>query len=219
MIGRRALSFVAEDELAKVQQVMGASRELRYETAVVHKDGTRIPVEFIVRTMEMEGESLRMTIVRDIRDRVAAQARIQHLAHHDSLTQLLNRNAFMERLQPALERADREGRQLALLFIDLDNFKRVNDSLGHLEGDSVLTTVARRVTGCLRASDLVGRFGGDEFVVLLDDIHHRDDVLVVLRCVAGRGRGAGQCRRARTLGHARRLAWPCSPSMARRRRT
>ena len=74
MIGRRALSFVAEDELAKVQQVMGAARELRYETAVVHKDGTRIPVEFIVRTMEMEGESLRMTIVRDIRDRVAAQA-------------------------------------------------------------------------------------------------------------------------------------------------
>ena len=63
--------FVAEDELAKVQQVMGAARELRYETAVVHKDGTRIPVEFIVRTLEMEGEKLRMTIVRDIRDRLA----------------------------------------------------------------------------------------------------------------------------------------------------
>ncbi|MEH0167157.1 putative bifunctional diguanylate cyclase/phosphodiesterase [Roseateles microcysteis] len=183
MIGRRALSFVAEDELAKVQQVMGASRELRYETAVVHKDGTRIPVEFIVRTMEMEGEKLRMTIVRDIRDRIAAQARIQHLAHHDSLTQLLNRSAFMEKLQPALEKAGQQGRQLALLFIDLDNFKRVNDSLGHLEGDQVLTTVSRRITGCLRASDLVGRFGGDEFVVLLEDIHHRDDVLVVLRAL------------------------------------
>ncbi|MDM4766716.1 EAL domain-containing protein [Pelomonas sp. SE-A7] len=183
MIGRQALAFVAEDELAKVQQVMSAARELRYETAVVHKDGTRIPVEFIVRTMEMDGERHRMTIVRDIRDRVAAQARIQHLAHHDSLTQLLNRSAFMERLQPALDSAASQGHQLGLLFIDLDNFKRVNDSLGHLEGDQVLTTVSRRITGCLRSSDLVGRFGGDEFVVLLEDVHHRDDVLVVLQAL------------------------------------
>lgn len=180
MKGRPALGFVAEDELPKVSQVMREARELRYESAIVHRDGTRIPVEFIVRTLERQGERLRMTIVRDIRDHIEAQARIHHLAHHDALTHLLNRAAFMEQLQPALLRARQAQLPLALLFIDLDNFKRVNDSLGHLEGDKVLATVAERITACLRASDLVGRFGGDEFVVLLDDVYGRDDVIVVL---------------------------------------
>jgi len=185
MKGRHALSFVAEDELAKVSRVMAEGRELRYESAIVHRDGTRIPVEFIVRTLEREGKRLRMTIVRDIRDRLAAQARIHHLAHHDSLTHLLNRAAFMEQLQSTLQLASLHGEPLALLFIDLDNFKRVNDSLGHLEGDKVLSTVADRLRACLRASDLVGRFGGDEFVVLLKEVGSRDDVLVVLEDLLG----------------------------------
>ncbi len=183
MVGRQALSFIPEDELPKVMQVMQERRETRYETAIVHKNGTRIPVEFIVRTLDRQGERLRMTIVRDIRDRLSAQARIHHLAQHDALTQLLNRAAFMERLQPALLQAARQQQPLALLFIDLDNFKRVNDSLGHLEGDKVLTTVAERISGCLRSTDLVGRFGGDEFVVLLQDVRGREDVQVVLQAL------------------------------------
>jgi diguanylate cyclase (GGDEF)-like protein/PAS domain S-box-containing protein len=183
MIGRHVLSFIAEDELPKVKEVMRQEREVRYETAVHHKDGTRIPVEFIVRTIERDGERLRMTIVRDIRDRLASEARIQHLAHHDGLTGLLNRAAFMERMAMLLKRAERNGEMLALLFIDLDNFKRVNDSLGHLEGDQVLTTVSERLVGALRASDLVGRFGGDEFVVLLTDLNSRADIVVVLEAL------------------------------------
>jgi diguanylate cyclase (GGDEF)-like protein/PAS domain S-box-containing protein len=180
MVGRPALDFVAADEQATVRRVMNEAREFRYESAVVHRDGTRIPVEFIVRTLARDGERLRMSIVRDIRDRLAAQSRIHHLAHHDSLTGLLNRAAFMMRLVPAMRRAEQQGQLLALLFIDLDNFKRVNDSLGHLEGDKVLRTVAERIGACLRGSDLVARFGGDEFVVLLEDLQARDDVLVVL---------------------------------------
>ena len=184
MVGRSALSFVAADELPKVMQVMSEGRELRYNTAVMHRDGTRIPCEFIVRTLERGGERLRMTIVRDIRDSLVAQARIHHLAHHDSLTHLLNRAAFMERLQAALVHARSAGEPLALLFIDLDNFKRVNDSLGHLEGDKVLTTVAERLRSSLRASDVIGRFGGDEFVVLLSSgIGSRDEVRVVLEAL------------------------------------
>ena len=180
MVGQAALSFVAPDELTKVTQVMIAGQDAHYETAVIHRDGTRIPCEFIVRTLERQGERLRMTIVRDIRDRLAAQARIHHLAHHDALTHLLNRAAFMERMQASLAQAAQTGLPLALLFIDLDNFKRVNDSLGHLEGDKVLTTVADRLRASLRATDLIGRFGGDEFVVLLGDIGSRDEVRVVL---------------------------------------
>lgn len=183
MVGRHVLSFIAEDERPKVKEVMRQGREVRYETAVVHKDGTRIPVEFIVRTLERDGEKLRMTIVRDIRDRLASEARIQHLAHHDALTGLLNRAAFMDRMALLMKRAERKGEMLALLFIDLDNFKRVNDSLGHLEGDQVLTTVSERLVGALRGSDLVGRFGGDEFVVLLTDLTTRADIVVVLEAL------------------------------------
>lgn len=181
-IGQGALSFVCDDERAKVAEVMASGSEVTYETAISHRDGTRIPVEFIVRTVDRlsKGQGQRMTIVRDIRDRLAAQARIHHLAHHDELTGLLNRAAFMAQLQPTLQDAARAGRQLALLFIDLDNFKRVNDSLGHLEGDRVLSTVADRITDCLRSTDLVARFGGDEFVVLLRDVPTRADVMVVL---------------------------------------
>lgn len=183
MVGRHVLSFIADDERPKVKEVMRQGREVRYETAVVHKDGTRIPVEFIVRTLERDGEKLRMTIVRDIRDRLANEARIQHLAHHDGLTGLLNRGAFMDRMALLMKHAERKGEMLALLFIDLDNFKRVNDSLGHLEGDQVLTTVSERLVGALRGSDLVGRFGGDEFVVLLTDLASRADIVVVLEAL------------------------------------
>lgn len=183
LIGQHVLSFVADDELPKVSEVMRLARELRYETVVTHADGSRVPVELIMRTTERDGERLRMAIVRDIRDRLASEARIQHLAHHDALTGLLNRAAFMDRMALLLRHAERKGETLALLFIDLDNFKRVNDSLGHLEGDQVLMTVSERLVSALRGSDLVGRFGGDEFVVLLTDLNSRADIKVVLEAL------------------------------------
>jgi diguanylate cyclase (GGDEF)-like protein/PAS domain S-box-containing protein len=176
--GRHALDFVAPDEVARVASALAAEEELSYESAIIHKDGTRIPVEFIGRTLVYDNERLRMSVVRDLRDRNAAQARIHHLAHHDALTGLPNRLAFMERLGHQIELARACGEPLALLFIDLDHFKRVNDSLGHLVGDALLQTVAARISGCLRAADLVARFGGDEFVVLLAGVG-RDDVAEV----------------------------------------
>ena len=181
LVGRPALSMVAPDQIEVVREVMASGRETRYATAILHRSGERIDVEFIVRTMWFNGERLRMTIVRDLRAHMEALARIQHLAEHDPLTGLLNRPAFMERLRERLSRP--EAPRAALLFIDLDNFKRVNDSLGHLEGDQVLATVAERLKGGLRASDLVARFGGDEFVVLLEDVHQRRDVQTVLNAL------------------------------------
>jgi diguanylate cyclase (GGDEF)-like protein/PAS domain S-box-containing protein len=176
--GRHAIEFVAPDQRPRVQAVLDAGQDVSYESAVVRKDGKRIPVELIGRTLVYGDEKLRMSVVRDLRDRHAAQARIHHLAHHDALTGLPNRMAFMERLGQQIEQARLHGKSLALLFVDLDHFKRVNDSLGHLIGDKLLQTVAARISASLRAGDVVARFGGDEFIVLLDDAG-RDDVAQV----------------------------------------
>lgn len=165
--GRWVLDFVAPEQRERVGAVMAAGAELRYETAVLHRSGHVIPVEFIVRTMKFDGGNQRMTIVRDMRDRLAALARIEHLARHDTLTGLPNRAEFIERLRQRLPTQADGAPMQALLFIDLDHFKRVNDSLGHLAGDTLLRTVAERITTTLRGSDLVARFGGDEFLVLL----------------------------------------------------
>ena len=167
MKGRSTLDFIAPDERAQVAAVITAGHEISYDSVALHADGSRIPVEFIVRTMHHGGERLRMTIVRDRRDRIAAQARIAYLAHHDALTGLPNRAAFIERATALLAQAGQCGQALALLFIDLDHFKRVNDSLGHPVGDALLQTVAERILSTLREADLVARFGGDEFVLLL----------------------------------------------------
>jgi diguanylate cyclase (GGDEF)-like protein/PAS domain S-box-containing protein len=176
LIGRGTLEFIAPDHLSKVLAVMQAGEETSYDSVIIHKDGSRIPVEFIVRTMMRNGERLRMTIVRDLRDRLAAQEHIHHLAHHDALTGLPNRMSLMLQLEHMIADARRNDSQLALLFIDLDHFKRVNDSLGHLAGDTLLQTIARRITESLRTTDLVARFGGDEFIVLLPNTLQRMDV-------------------------------------------
>ena len=171
MLGRKTLEFIAPDHIAQVAAVIASGQETAYESVLLDKHGRRIPVEFIVRTMMRGGERLRMTIVRDIRDRHAAQARIHHMAHFDALTGLPNRTSFMAHLERSML-ANGEGTapRLALLFIDLDNFKRINDSLGHLVGDALLRTVATRITASLRNTDVVARFGGDEFVVLLANL-------------------------------------------------
>ncbi|MBL0207609.1 MAG: EAL domain-containing protein [Propionivibrio sp.] len=113
---------------------------------------------------------------RDITKRRQAESRLAYMANYDALTGLPNRNLLRERLDQAIKHVTRDGRSLALLFLDLDNFKAINDTLGHDVGDRVLQLVAQRLLVCLRACDTVGRLGGDEFTVIVDDMTSMDSI-------------------------------------------
>ncbi|WP_374436454.1 EAL domain-containing protein [Inhella sp.] len=115
----------------------------------------------------------------DISERKEAEARIHYQASHDALTGLLNRHSLELRLEQALASANRQGHELAVVFLDLDRFKTINDSLGHHAGDQVLVEVARRLRGLLREADIVARLGGDEFIAVLSEIEHRDATTLV----------------------------------------
>jgi diguanylate cyclase (GGDEF)-like protein/PAS domain S-box-containing protein len=124
-----------------------------------------------------------VAIVRDISERKLAEERMVHLAHHDTLTGLPNRSLLTDRLEMTIAQAQRNGGSLLVAFIDLDGFKLVNDGLGHNAGDELLKVVAERMSGCLRAADTVGRFGGDEFVLLLTEPGSGVDAAPVLERV------------------------------------
>jgi diguanylate cyclase (GGDEF)-like protein/PAS domain S-box-containing protein len=117
-----------------------------------------------------------VAVISDITARKEAERRLSYLATHDALTGLKNRSLFYENLQHALARARRGADRVALLFLDIDNFKAINDTLGHHSGDQLLREIAARIAGCVRDSDTVARQGGDEFTVMIEDIGDPDEV-------------------------------------------
>ncbi|MFZ3204348.1 MAG: diguanylate cyclase [Pseudomonas sp.] len=112
-------------------------------------------------------------------ERKRTHSRLEFLAQYDQLTELPNRALFLDRLRSSLQRAQRDSLRLAVLYLDMDNFKQINDTFGHTAGDHLLREVAHRLRQCVRESDTVGRLGGDEFAVLLDNIGKQEDVTVV----------------------------------------
>jgi diguanylate cyclase (GGDEF)-like protein/PAS domain S-box-containing protein len=151
----------------------GQIRSFKMEKRYLRKDGTPVWVGLTIASKrDRNGEyCYDISVVEDISARKGAEERIQYLATHDGLTGLPNRVMFSQILQLAIETARRYDRKLAVLFIDLDRFKIINDTLGHEAGDVLLREMAARLRECLRASDVVARLGGDEFVVLLQEIN------------------------------------------------
>ena len=184
IIGRQVLDFVAPDSVETVAKNIRVGFDRPYEANMLRADGTLVTLEFVGKVIVRDGKTLRMTVARDISDRKQAEARIQFLAHHDILTHLPNRAMLLERLQIMLNVAKRQGTQVGVLFIDLDNFKTINDSLGHYAGDQLLKRLAQRLQACLRSVDLVGRLGGDEFLVIISGLERTEDVIPIAEKIA-----------------------------------
>ncbi len=149
-----------------------------HEWTYVRKDGSRFPVNLAASALRDEDGEITgfLGIAYDITERKRREDYTQHVAHHDFLTGLPNRTLLQDRMLSAIQRAKREVNKVAALMIDLDHFKRVNDSLGHHIGDQLLKTVSERILSCVRGTDTVARMGGDEFAVLLGEISDDSDI-------------------------------------------
>ena len=185
-VGHRA-EFMAE---AHIRQ-MGAAVELFAR----RKDGSELPVDIMLSPMLIDGCHFTLCVARDITDRKAAEDKLRHqtaelqnlhaelkeLANRDSLTGLLNRRAFQEHAAQMLRTARRRKESTALLMIDLDHFKQINDRFGHAEGDHVLKMVATVIMATARVNDIVARLGGDEFVVAVLDSNEAESIAAAER--------------------------------------
>jgi len=179
VIGLSIFNFISPEWRALALDYTRSGREDPYEVTIRHKDGHAIPVEVVGKTMPEQHADYRIVVVRDITARKQAQEREAFIALHDVLTQLPNRHFLMEQLSQVLSLARRRQGRAAVLFVNLDHFKTVNDSLGHHAGDQLLCNVAERLRQGVRDADVVARLGGDEFVVVLTDVQSPDDAAMV----------------------------------------
>ncbi|MDP3227919.1 MAG: EAL domain-containing protein [Acidovorax sp.] len=179
VIGLSIFNFISPEWRAIALDYTRSGREDPYEVTIRHKEGHAIPVEVVGKTMPLHHADYRIVVVRDITVRKQAQEREAFIALHDTLTQLPNRHFLMEQLAQVLSLARRRHGRSAILFINLDHFKTVNDSLGHHAGDQLLCNVAERLRLGVRDADVVARLGGDEFVVVLTDVNSPEDAALV----------------------------------------
>ena len=186
LIGTRFDRLVVREDADRLLRVLAdGSTYARRDGEVIectlrHRDGGLRQFE-ILHTNLLDDEHVRGIVLnaRDISERKAFEEQLSHQAFHDPVTNLPNRALFVERVRHAIGRARREQRKLGVMFLDIDDFKTINDSLGHGAGDEALIDVAKRLSNSIRTSDTAARFGGDEFVVLLEDLDSTDTAVEV----------------------------------------
>jgi diguanylate cyclase (GGDEF)-like protein/PAS domain S-box-containing protein len=185
LLGRRLTQILDSDAGARLREGLAEVAERPYgvlelELPLHHRDGHQCTVQFTVTNL-LDNPSVGGLVLntRDISERRQLEDQLVHQAFHDSLTSLANRALFKDRVDHALARTKRQTPSVAVLFLDLDGFKEVNDSLGHAAGDRLLIQVGERLAASVRPSDTVARFGGDEFAVLVEDASDDIDVIQV----------------------------------------
>jgi diguanylate cyclase (GGDEF)-like protein/PAS domain S-box-containing protein len=175
---RSIINFIVpeyRDNFKQLHQRVIAGEALQMEFEIVGFKGTRRWLETHSVPMPDNGKTVRLSVTRDITERKQAEQKIKQLAYYDSLTHLPNRSKLLERLTYSIQLSHREGKKFSVFMMDLDKFKRVNDTLGHAAGDDLLKQVAFRISKRLRDSDMVARLGGDEFVIVLGNCSESED--------------------------------------------
>ncbi|MBK9574061.1 MAG: diguanylate cyclase [Rhodoferax sp.] len=189
MIGRSALELgfwpTPEARLGWVNELRKTGTVVDYQTTLRDKSGSLRQAAFFSEIIDIDGVEHILTYVQDITERKETEARIEFLAHHDPLTGLPNRVLFRDRFTLGTAWAERSDSKVALLFVDLDHFKTINDTLGHPVGDQLLQQVAQRLRECVRDTDTISRQGGDEFLIALTDVDDLDAVSQVATKVLG----------------------------------
>lgn len=155
----------------------GERKQINFETVHERKDGSTYPVEVRLQLSSSEKPPVYVAMILDITERKKAEDQLNYLAYYDNLTGLPNRRLFIDRLQQAMKEANRNEQLVAVLFIDLDHFKKINDSMGHETGDILLKEAAQRLRNCVRAGDTVARLGGDEFTLVLSSMKHANNAI------------------------------------------
>lgn len=178
MIGRHALDFIAPSSQEFVKKVILNYNQETYESEMVRKDGSIFPVILRGRDLFLLDKKIRVSAIIDASEIKEKEKEILKLAQYDNLTSLPNRLLLKELLSIMIKRVERNNYYGALLFIDLDHFKIINDSKGHDIGDFVLIETAKRIQNCLRKSDIFARLGGDEFVVALEIEEKEQDIAI-----------------------------------------
>ncbi|ODN65753.1 diguanylate cyclase domain-containing protein [Methylophaga muralis] len=175
----------AADFQHNIEKVIAEQSTYRGKFVHTFSSGLGERFEYLLAPVLDEQQKTEATVCisRDITEQALAEEKIWHNAHHDLLTGLPNRRLFLDRLEQELKHANRSNLSLAVLFLDLDGFKGVNDTLGHEAGDRVLQLVAERLTNCVREEDTVARLGGDEFTVILIGAEQQQDIEVVAQTI------------------------------------
>ncbi len=182
LIGKRLSDFTSKEGYRKIKKIIeeaGGYKAVALTVDQKRKDGTFVAAEVSLRLCTMGQEKRMVMLARDVTERKKYDQAIKHLALYDALTNLPNRNLFNEQIKKALHRAKRNKYKTAVMFLDLDCFKSINDKYGHRIGDLLLKGVGQRISGILRQEDTVARLGGDEFAVLLPQITTAADAGVV----------------------------------------
>ncbi len=168
-----------KDWKAIADNIISSHDGMLIENRHIHKSGELMPVEVSIKVVDYAGNPVFVAFARDVSERMQAQEKLVFQAQHDQLTQLPNRLLLQDRIQQLIAEADRNKDKVALLFIDLDHFKHINDSYGHAFGDKVLLRVAKRLQNVLRKNDTLARLGGDEFVALTHIADMLDDAVLL----------------------------------------